>query len=186
MKDSSSTNTSFFAPLLALRKVLEGIEFYRSAFGATELQRWSNPDGSVHVAEMAIDGAVFHLHEEVTRTREFSPETLGGVSAVIGLFTADPGALAVRAIAAGAIEETPDTSRRKHVSNNHKPDRKSETTFGSKKGAMVKKLNSRIRYRTLKFPFRTIAYLWGQPINGGETESSPGKKAGPVSPAGLP
>lgn len=107
MKDSSSRNTSFFAPLLALRKVLEGIEFYQSAFGATELQRWSNPDGSVHVAEMAIDGAVFHLHEEVTRTREFSPETLGGVSAVIGLFTADPGALAVRAIAAGAIEESP-------------------------------------------------------------------------------
>jgi len=107
MKDSSPGNASFFAPLLALRKVLEGIEFYRSAFGATELQRWSNPDGSVHVAEMAIDGAVFHLHEEVTRTREFSPETLGGVSAVIGLFTADPGALAVRAIAAGAIEESP-------------------------------------------------------------------------------
>src|SRR5262245_5315698 len=30
-----------------------------------QLMRWfaCDPDGSVHVAEMAIDGALFHLHE---------------------------------------------------------------------------------------------------------------------------
>jgi PhnB protein len=107
MKELTPANTTFFAPLLALRNVQEGIDFYQRAFGATELRRWSNPDGSVHVAEMSINGAMFHLHEETTRTREFSPETLGGVSAVIGLFNADPDALATRAIAAGALEESP-------------------------------------------------------------------------------
>jgi len=107
MKEQTRTNTTFFAPQLALRNVQEGIDFYQKAFGATELQRWSNPDGSVHVAEMSIDGSMFHLHQEVTRTREFSPESLGGVSAVIGLFTNDPAALAARAIVAGALEESP-------------------------------------------------------------------------------
>ena len=38
-------NPTFFAPHLTLRNVLAGMEFYKAAFGAIELRRWSNPDG---------------------------------------------------------------------------------------------------------------------------------------------
>lgn len=99
--------TTFFAPHLTLRNVLAGIEFYKAAFGAVELRRWSNPDGSVHVAEMAIEGALFHLHEEVPRTGEFSPETLKGTTCLVGLFVADPDAVFRQAVAAGAQEVSP-------------------------------------------------------------------------------
>ncbi len=99
--------TAFFAPHLTLRNVLAGIEFYKGAFGAVELRRWSNPDGSFHVAEIAIGGALFHLHEEVPRTGEFSPETLKGTTCLVGLFVGDPDAVIRQAVAAGAREVSP-------------------------------------------------------------------------------
>jgi PhnB protein len=102
--DNSST---FFAPHLTLRNVQAGIEFYKAAFGAIELRRWDNPDGSVHVAEMTINGALFHLHDEVPRCGELSPETLKGTTSLIGLFVCDPSAVMARAIAAGARETNP-------------------------------------------------------------------------------
>jgi PhnB protein len=66
-------NSTFFAPMLYLNKVAPAIEFYKKAFDAIELRRWSNNDGSVHVAEMSIHGALFHMHEEVTGINELSP-----------------------------------------------------------------------------------------------------------------
>jgi PhnB protein len=99
--------STFFAPHLTLRNVLAGIQFYQAAFGAKELRRWSNPDGTVHVAEMAIDGALFHLHEEVPRTGEYSPETLKGTTSLVGLFVNDPDAMIRMAVAAGGREISP-------------------------------------------------------------------------------
>ena len=90
-----------FAPHLYLKNVGEGMDFYQKAFGAVELHRWSNPDGSVHVAEMAIEGAMFHLHEESPHALRLSPETLNGTSSLIGVFAIDPDKLFNSAIAAG-------------------------------------------------------------------------------------
>jgi Uncharacterized protein conserved in bacteria len=90
------------APMLLHNDGVSAIEFYKKAFGAMELGRWSNDDGSVHVAEMSIDGAVFHLREESTDFGQFSPATLGGITAIIELFVADPHAMIDRAVAAGA------------------------------------------------------------------------------------
>ena len=96
-----------FVPHLQSKNVLAGMEFYKSAFGAIELRRWSNPDGSVHVAEMSIDGAMFHIHEEVSRSRQMSTETLNGVTCLIGIFVADPDAMANKAVAAGGTITSP-------------------------------------------------------------------------------
>ena len=60
MKD----NTTFFAPMMYLKQVGPAIEFYENAFHAIVLRQWDNDDGSVHVAEMPINGALFHMHEE--------------------------------------------------------------------------------------------------------------------------
>ncbi|HEY3860440.1 MAG TPA: VOC family protein [Verrucomicrobiae bacterium] len=94
----------FFAPQLILNDVLAGMEFYKAAFGAIELRRWSNPDGSVHVAEMAIGRAMFHLHEEMPGSGESSPATLKGTTFLMGLFVDDPASVMKQAVAAGAQE----------------------------------------------------------------------------------
>ena len=94
-------NSTFFAPMIYLKKLAPAIEFYKNAFDATELRRWSNDDGSVHVAEMSIHGALFHMHEEVTRNNELSPETLKGTTIAIGLFVSDPHAVMAKRLRQG-------------------------------------------------------------------------------------
>ena len=96
-----------FAPELFMQDVKSAIEFYEKAFGARELRRWSNDDGSVHVAEMEIGGALFHMHEEVKRENNLSPQTLKGTSIVLGVFSDDPDGLFKRAVEAGSKAVSP-------------------------------------------------------------------------------
>jgi PhnB protein len=62
--------STFFAPLIYVKKVVPAMAFYQKAFDAVVLRHWDNEDGSVHVAEMSIDGNLFHLHEEVLRNND--------------------------------------------------------------------------------------------------------------------
>ena len=108
MKENSDWEPSAkFVPMLYFTDVAKAMEFYKKAFNATELHRWSNDDGSVHVAEMKIEAALFHLHQEVSHKTECSPEKLGGTTVVIGLFVADPDGVSARAVAAGATLTSP-------------------------------------------------------------------------------
>ncbi|SKC81882.1 VOC family protein [Ohtaekwangia koreensis] len=91
-----------FAPHLTIRVLRPAIDFYQSAFSAVLLRKWDNPDGTIHVAEMEIDGAIFHLHEEVTPKKQLSPEALNATTLLIGLFTPDPDKLFRDAVSAGA------------------------------------------------------------------------------------
>jgi PhnB protein len=100
-------NSTFFAPMIYLKAVAPAIEFYKKAFDAIVLRQWNNDDGSVHVAEMSIDGALFHLHEEVTRNNELSPGALKGTCIAIGLFVNDVHSLMAKAVAAGGTELDP-------------------------------------------------------------------------------
>jgi PhnB protein len=84
--------------------VLPGLEFYTNAFGARELRRFSNDDGSVHVAEMTIGDAIFHIHEEVGRNNQLSPETVKSTTLLIGLFVDDPDSMIKKALDLGARE----------------------------------------------------------------------------------
>jgi PhnB protein len=104
MKNSSS-NT--FAPVLYLRNVAKAIDFYSRAFDAKEMRRWTNDDGSIHVAEMQIGESLFHLHEETPRKVRLSPETLGGTCVELGLFVKDPDEVMKKALDAGAAEASP-------------------------------------------------------------------------------
>jgi PhnB protein len=91
-----------FAPMLLHKDGVAAIAFYQAAFGARELQRWSNDDGTIHVAELSIDGAVFHLREESKQEGQFSPISILGCTCIVELFVEDPQGLAARAEAAGA------------------------------------------------------------------------------------
>jgi PhnB protein len=105
--DAEESGLTFFAPHLTVRNVLAELNFCKAAFGAVELRRFSNPDGSVHVAEMSIGGALFHIHEEMPGSVEMSPEQLKGTSSAIGLFVPDPAATVRNAVAAGGREISP-------------------------------------------------------------------------------
>ncbi|WP_214073436.1 VOC family protein [Mucilaginibacter sp. dw_454] len=97
-----------FAPLLTLNQGTTDIDFYKNAFGATENFRILNDDGSIHVAELVIDDAVFHLHEMMPQhTHKVSPDANKGTTVVIGLFVADVKAVFDQAIAAGATIISP-------------------------------------------------------------------------------
>ena len=98
---SNIANTRFVPQLIINSGVME-LDFYGKAFNAIELRRFSNDDGSIHVAELSIDGALFHFHEERPATGSFSPATHNGVTTIIGLMVADVDSLMASAVAAGA------------------------------------------------------------------------------------
>ncbi|HEY5462769.1 MAG TPA: VOC family protein [Hanamia sp.] len=93
----------FFAPQLLFNNGVKDISFYAKAFGATENLCFRNDDGSIHVAELSINGTIFHLHE-VTKPYFFSPEKYNGTTTIIGLFVPDVDVVMNTAIKAGAIE----------------------------------------------------------------------------------
>ena len=96
--------TSVFAPQLHIRKGVTNIDFYKS-LGAIELRSWKNDDDTYHVAELSIDGTIFHLHEETQES--LSPEHYNGTTVTIGLFVSDVDKIMKNAIAAGAVETSP-------------------------------------------------------------------------------
>jgi PhnB protein len=91
-----------FAPELFIKNGITNIEFYSKAFGATEIFRFTNDNGGIHVAELAINGAIFHLHEEMPGARSFSAQKYNGSTVTIGLFVEDVDAVMQSAAAAGA------------------------------------------------------------------------------------
>ena len=97
---------TFFAPQLFIDNGVKDISFYIKAFGATTELCFFNDDGSIHVAELSIEGAIFHLHE-VTKPYFFSPGKYNGTTAIIGLFVSDVDAVLKNAIKAGAREISP-------------------------------------------------------------------------------
>jgi len=108
MKDALKTA---FVPQLIIAHGTMDLEFYKKAFGAVETRVFSNDDGSIHVSEMLIDGAMFHFHEESSyNDTTFSPGRYNGVTTIIGLMVADVDTVMARAIAAGAKETSPAQS----------------------------------------------------------------------------
>jgi PhnB protein len=85
------------APMLSVRNGARAVEFYKSAFGATEVFRVEDPTGSV-VARLSIDGAEFWLADESPEHANFSPESLGGGTARMILTVPDPDATFARAM----------------------------------------------------------------------------------------
>lgn len=91
-----------FAPELCIKNGVMDVDFYINGLGAEELRRFSNEDGSIHVSELAIGGALFHLHQENISKGELSPLDCKGVTATIGLFVDDVDSIIDKALAAGA------------------------------------------------------------------------------------
>ncbi|HJV09384.1 MAG TPA: VOC family protein [Acidimicrobiales bacterium] len=91
-------------PQLAVRRSAEAVEFYKRAFGATEVHRVENDAGEV-VCQLDADGAEFWVAEEAPLHGNHSPESLDGRATTKMLLRVDdPEAAQRRAIQAGATE----------------------------------------------------------------------------------
>ena len=88
---------------LSVRNWDRAIDFYKTAFGATELYRV--PGGGV--GQLAVSGAPFWVAEESPEHLNFSPESLGGCSVRMLLIVEDPAAVCAQAVAAGATQVVP-------------------------------------------------------------------------------
>jgi PhnB protein len=96
---------SSIAPWLSVRKSAEAVQFYKSAFGATEVYRLEAGDGVV--SRLAIQGSEFWVSDESPEHGNLSPETLNGGSVRMTLTVEEPDAAFARACSAGASEVYP-------------------------------------------------------------------------------
>jgi PhnB protein len=104
----STAIATSIAPMLSVRRGARALDFYKSAFGATEVFKIESPDGAV-VARLSVDGAEFWVSDESPEHGNFSPETLDGGTVRMILTVADPDAMFARAVAAGATIVVPVT-----------------------------------------------------------------------------
>lgn len=93
-------------PHLIVDGASEAIDFYKKAFGATEISRAPAPDGSrlMH-AEIMIGISRFYLNDEFPEMcdgKKFSPKALGGSPMVIHRYVEDCDTAITRAEKAGA------------------------------------------------------------------------------------
>jgi PhnB protein len=94
------------APWLSVRNSAQAVEFYKLAFGASEVFRLDGDDKGV-VARLSIEGAEFWLSDESPEHGNFSPESLGGGTVRMILTVADPDAAFAKAVRAGATQVSP-------------------------------------------------------------------------------
>jgi PhnB protein len=89
-------------PYLCCKDAARAIDFYKKAFGATEVMRLAEPSGRIGHAEVKIGGAIIMLSDEYAEMGVRSPQSLGGTPVAIHLYVEDVDALARQAVAAGA------------------------------------------------------------------------------------
>jgi PhnB protein len=89
------------APMLSVRNGARAIEFYKAAFGASELFRLDAEGGAV-VAQLSVGAAEFWVADESPEHLNFSPESLGGGSVRMVMTVEDPDAVFEQAVGAGA------------------------------------------------------------------------------------
>ena len=89
-------------PYLVIRDAARALEFYKKAFGATELFRMADPTGKVGHAEITIGDSRIMIGEESLERGARSPESVGGSPVSIFLYVDDVDAFAKQAVSAGA------------------------------------------------------------------------------------
>jgi PhnB protein len=94
-------------PYLVVRDAAKAIDFYKRAFGATEVMRMAMPDGKIMHAEIKIGDSHVMLTDENPQWGCTSPLTLGGVATSILLYVDSVDSRFKQALDAGAKEMRP-------------------------------------------------------------------------------
>jgi len=94
-------------PYLIVKGAAGAIDFYRKAFGATELMRFAGPGGTIGHAEIKIGDSPIMLADEHPQMGYRSPASLGGTPVSIMLYVNDVDVVVEGAVKAGAKLERP-------------------------------------------------------------------------------
>jgi len=89
-------------PHLVCADAAAAIEFYKAAFGATELMRLPGPNGKLMHGAVRIGDSTLMLVDESPEWGMLGPKALKGSPVTIHLYVADADAAAAQAVAAGA------------------------------------------------------------------------------------
>ena len=89
-------------PHLVCAGAAEAIEFYQTAFGATELSRVPGANGKLMHASVRIGDSVVMLNEEMPEWGAFGPKSLKGSAVTVHLYVENADAVFEQAAAAGA------------------------------------------------------------------------------------
>lgn len=89
-------------PYLIVSGASDAIEFYKKAFGATELFRFPAPDGKIGHAEIKIGDSPIMLADEYPDMGYKGPQSLGGSPVSIMIYVEDVDTVFDRAVASGA------------------------------------------------------------------------------------
>ena len=89
-------------PYLIIKGAADAIEFYKKAFGATELFRFPAPDGKIGHAEIKIGDSPIMLADEYPDMGYNGPKSLGGSPVSLMIYVEDVDTVFNRAVDAGA------------------------------------------------------------------------------------
>ena len=107
-KNPIPEGTHTITPHLTVKGAKQAIDFYKKAFGATEITRMPGPTGLIMHAAMKIGDSKFFIADESPGQKtSVSPATLGGTSTVLNLYVTDCDKLFNQAVAAGAKASMP-------------------------------------------------------------------------------
>lgn len=94
------------SPALTCKNAAAAIEFYKQAFGATEMNRMDGPGGSVGHAELRIGNSVIFVSDEFPGMSA-APVPTTTPSSYLFLYTEDVDGTFNRAVSAGATVSMP-------------------------------------------------------------------------------
>jgi len=89
-------------PYLIVSDAGRAIEFYKQAFGATELVRMPGPGGRIMHAELQVGDSRFMLADEHPEMDARGPQSIGGTPVGLAVYFPDVDAVTERAVSAGA------------------------------------------------------------------------------------
>lgn len=92
---------------LIIRSAARALEFYKRAFGATEVLRLPGPDGTIGHAEIRIGDGHVMLADEKLDMGYRGPESFGGSPVSLMFYVEDVDARFAQALAAGATVKHP-------------------------------------------------------------------------------
>jgi PhnB protein len=92
-------------PYLIVKNASAAIDFYKKAFGASELFRFPGPGGKIMHAEIKIGDSHVMMADEAPEMGAVSPQTLGGAGVHLLIYCEDVDRMYKQAIAAGGTEK---------------------------------------------------------------------------------
>ena len=94
-------------PYLVVNGAAKAIEFYKKAFGAKEITRQGMPDGTLMHAMIKIGDSLVMMSDEFPGSDTKSPNSAGGTTFNLHVYTKDVDKLWDQALAAGATASMP-------------------------------------------------------------------------------